>query len=165
DFPLFTKQSEEDFYHGSGSARFAPSHHMFTSPHPDDIPLLDSDPLKVRGLQHDLVLNGYEVGGGSIRIHRADVQTKVFDLIGFSEKQKAQFAHMLTAFTYGVPPHGGIAPGVDRFLMAVLGEPSVREVMAYPTSSSGQTSVMDAPSQASPEQLKELGISIMPLGK
>ncbi len=165
DFPLFTKQSEEDFYHGSGSARFAPSHHMFTSPHPDDIPLLDSDPLKVRGLQHDLVLNGYEVGGGSIRIHRADVQAKVFDLIGFSEKQKAQFAHMLTAFTYGVPPHGGIAPGVDRFLMAVLGEPSVREVMAYPTSSSGQTSVMDAPSQASPEQLKELGISIMPLGK
>ncbi|MBI4062539.1 aspartate--tRNA ligase [Candidatus Gottesmanbacteria bacterium] len=165
DFPLFTKQSKEDFYHGSGSAKFAPSHHMFTSPHPDDISLLDSDPMKVRGLQHDLVLNGYEVGGGSIRIHRADVQAKVFDLIGFSESQKAQFAHMLTAFTYGVPPHGGIAPGIDRFLMAALGEPSVREVMAYPATSGGQIAVMDAPSQASPEQLKELGISIKPLGK
>lgn len=162
DFPLFTEQTKEDFYHGSGAAKFAPSHHMFTSPHPDDIPLLETDPLKVRGLQHDLVLNGYEVGGGSIRIHQREVQEKVFDLIGFTEKQKAQFAHMLTAFTYGVPPHGGIAPGIDRFLMAALGEPSVREVMAYPATSSGQISVMDAPSEATPEQLLELGISVRP---
>ena len=160
DFPLFTKQSQDDFYFGSGSAKFAPSHHMFTAPHPDDILLLSTDPLKVRGLQHDLVLNGYEVGGGSIRIHQKEIQEKVFDLIGFSEKQKKQFVHMLTAFTYGVPPHGGIAPGLDRFLMAALGEPSVREVMAFPTSSSGQTSVMDAPSEASDEQLKELGIAV-----
>lgn len=162
DFPLFTEQSQEDFYHGSGKAKFAPSHHMFTSPHPDDIGLLETDPLKVRGLQHDLVLNGYEVGGGSIRIHQREVQEKVFDLIGFTEAQKAQFAHMLTAFTYGVPPHGGIAPGIDRFLMAVLGEPSVREVMAYPASASGQISVMDAPSAATSEQLLELGISVRP---
>lgn len=160
DFPLFTPQSQEDFYHGSGSAKFAPSHHMFTAPHPSDIPLLDTDPLKVRGLQHDLVLNGFEVGGGSIRIHQKNVQEKVFDLIGFSEEQKCQFAHMLTAFTYGVPPHGGIAPGLDRFLMAALGEPSVREVMAFPTSSSGQTSVMDAPSVAAEQQLQELGIAL-----
>jgi len=160
DFPLFTEQSQDDFYFGSGSAKFAPSHHMFTAPHPDDIPLLSTDPLKVRGLQHDLVLNGYEVGGGSIRIHQREIQEKVFDLIGFSEKQKKQFEHMLTAFTYGVPPHGGIAPGLDRFLMAALGEPSVREVMAFPTSSSGQTSVMDAPSEASEEQLKELEIAV-----
>jgi aspartyl-tRNA synthetase len=160
DFPLFTKQSDEDFYHGSGKAKFAPSHHMFTSPHPDDLALLDRDPLKVRGLQHDLVLNGYEVGGGSIRIHQKEVQEKVFDLIGFSDSQKAQFEHMLTAFTYGVPPHGGIAPGIDRFLMTVLGEPSVREVMAYPTNASGQTAVMDAPSEATPEQFAELGISV-----
>lgn len=159
DFPLFTPQTKDDFYYGSGSARFAPSHHMFTAPHSDDIPLLDTDPTKVRGLQHDLVLNGFEVGGGSIRIHQAEVQSKVFDLIGFSEAQKQQFAHMLTAFTYGVPPHGGIAPGIDRLLMAILGEPSVREVMAYPTSASGQTSVMDAPSEASPEQLRELGLT------
>lgn len=160
DFPLFAKQSKDDFFHGSGSARFAPSHHMFTAPHPDDLKYLDSDPLKVRGLQHDLVLNGYEVGGGSIRIHQSEIQEKVFDLIGFTIKQKKQFSHMLTAFTYGVPPHGGIAPGIDRFMMAVLGEPSVREVMAFPTSASGAISVMEAPSSASPQQLDELGIRV-----
>jgi len=160
DFPLFTEQSADDFYHGSGAAKFAPSHHMFTAPHPDDIPFLETDPMKVRGLQHDLVLNGYEVGGGSIRIHQREIQEKVFDLIGFTHEQKQQFDHMLTAFTYGVPPHGGIAPGIDRFLMAVLGEQSVREVMAFPTSASGQTSVMDAPSEATEAQLKELGITI-----
>ncbi|MBI4157888.1 aspartate--tRNA ligase [Candidatus Woesebacteria bacterium] len=158
DFPLFTEQSKEDFYYGSGSAKYAPSHHMFTAPHPDDIALLETDPSKVRGLQHDLVLNGYEVGGGSIRIHDPKIQQKVFDLIGFSEKQKKDFEHMLTAFKYGVPPHGGIAPGVDRFVFVALGEPSIREVMAYPASASGQTAVVDAPSEASEEQLKELGL-------
>src|SRR3989338_3772147 len=153
DFPLFKEQSEEDYFYGSGKAKFAPSHHMFTAPHPDDIPLLDKDPLKVRGLQHDLVLNGFEVGGGSIRIHDPKIQNKVFDLIGFDEKQKKQSSHMLTAFKYGVPPHGGIAPGIDRLLMVLLNEPSLREVMAYPTLSSGQTSVLNAPSEATPEQL------------
>ena len=160
DFPLFTKQSETDFFHGSGTAKYAPSHHMFTSPHPEDIPLLETDPSKVRGLQHDLVLNGFEVGGGSIRIHQADVQNKIFDLIGFSEEQKRQFDHMLTAFKYGVPPHGGIAPGIDRLLMALLGEPSVREVIAYPATASGVIAVMNAPSKASDGQLKELGIKV-----
>ncbi len=162
NFPLFTKQTDEDFFYGSGKAQFAPSHHMFTAPHPDDIPLLDSNPLSVRGLQHDLVLNGFEVGGGSIRIHQAEIQQKVFDLIGFTLEQKKQFNHMLEAFTYGVPPHGGIAPGIDRFLMAVLGEPSVREVIAFPASSGGKISVMDAPSKATSEQLQELGIKIDP---
>jgi len=160
NFPLFTEQSEADYFHGSGKAKFAPSHHMFTSPHPDDIPLLSTDPLKVRGLQHDLVLNGFEVGGGSIRIHDSAVQQKIFELIGFTPEQKNQFQHMLSAFTYGVPPHGGIAPGIDRLMMALLGEPSIREVMAYPASSGGKISVMDAPSTADPEQLKELGIKI-----
>lgn len=160
DFPLFTEQSKEDFFHGSGSAKYAPSHHMFTAPHPDDIPLLETDPGKVRGLQHDLVLNGFEVGGGSIRIHQADVQNKVFDLIGFSAQQKKQFDHMLTAFKYGVPPHGGIAPGIDRLLMALFGEPSVREVIAFPASASGTTSVMEAPSNVTEAQLKELGIKL-----
>lgn len=160
DFPLFTEQSEKDFFHGSGEAKWAPSHHMFTSPHPDDVGLLETDPGKVRGLQHDMVLNGFEVGGGSIRISNPEIQEKIFKLIGFSEKQRSQFDHMLTAFTYGVPPHGGIAPGLDRFIMTILGEPSVREVMAYPTSSSGQTAVLDAPSIASDEQLKELGIKL-----
>ena len=160
DFPLFTEQSQEDFFHGSGKAKFAPSHHMFTAPHSDDIPLLDSNPLKVRGLQHDLVLNGFEVGGGSIRIHQPEVQQKVFDLIGFTTEQKQQFSHILEAFSYGVPPHGGIAPGLDRLLMAILGEPSVREVIAFPASSGGKISIMNAPSPASEEQLKELGIKI-----
>jgi len=160
DFPLFTEQSEKDFFHGSGSAAFAPSHHMFTAPHPDDIPLLDTAPMRVRGLQHDMVLNGYEVGGGSIRIHDPKVQEKVFELIGFSEEQKEQFKHMLAAFTYGVPPHGGIAPGFDRFLMVVLGEPNLREVMAFPATSGGRTAVMDAPSKVDKEQLKELHIKV-----
>ena len=160
DFPLFTEQTKEDFFYGSGSAKFAPSHHMFTAPHPDDVPLLDTDPTRVRGLQHDMVLNGFEVGGGSVRIHRRDVQEKIFDLIGFSEAQKKQFEYFLNAFTYGVPPHGGIAPGLDRFLYAALGEKSIREMIAFPASSGGQTAVMDAPSIVSEEQLKELGLKI-----
>ncbi len=156
EFPLFTQQSKEDYYHGSGSAKFAPSHHMFTAPHPDDIRLLESDPTKVRGLQHDLVCNGFEVGGGSIRIHQREVQEKIFNLIGFSKEQKAEFGHMLEAFTFGVPPHGGIAPGIDRFLMTALDQTSVREVIAFPMTSSGQTSVMDAPSEVDDKTLKEL---------
>ena len=160
DFPLFVEQSEDDFFHGSGEAAFAPSHHMFTAPHPDDISLLTSDPLKVRGLQHDMILNGYEVGGGSIRIHDPKVQSKVFDLIGFNEKQKKQFSHMLEAFEYGVPPHGGVAPGIDRLLMVILGEDSLREVIAFPASGGGQASVMNAPSEVSEKQLDELGIEI-----
>lgn len=160
DFPLFTQQSDSDFYHGSGSAKFAPSHHMFTAPHPEDIKLLDSDPQKVRGLQHDLVLNGYEVGGGSIRIHQPEIQQKIFQLIGFTPQQQAQFEHLLTAFTYGVPPHGGIAPGLDRLLMAILGEPSLRETIAFPASGSGLTAVVNAPSPATVEQLEELHLAI-----
>jgi len=159
DFPLFVEQSEEDYFHGSGVAKFAPSHHMFTAPHPDDVSLLEKNPLKVRGLQHDMVLNGFEVGGGSIRIYQPEVQEKVFDLIGFTDKQKKQFDHMLTAFSYGVPPHGGIAPGIDRLLMAILGEPSVREAIAFPMTSSGTTAVMTAPSKAGTEQLKELHVT------
>jgi len=160
DFPLFTEQSEEDFFHGSGKAKFAPSHHMFTSPNMEDIKLLDSNPMKVRGLQHDMVLNGFEVGGGSIRIHNAEIQKKVFDLIGFSKEQKQQFDHMLTAFQHGVPPHGGIAPGIDRLLMVIKAEPSLREVVPFPASSGGRTAVMDAPSEPTKEQLKELGIKV-----
>lgn len=158
DFPLFNRQTKEDFFYGSGKSEWAPSHHMFTAPHPEDIELLDSDPGKVRGLQHDLVLNGYEVGGGSIRIHQPEIQKKIFDLIGFSEEQKKEFNHMLTAFKYGVPPHGGIAPGIDRFLMVVLGEPSLREVIAFPMTSNGTTAVLDAPSIPDESQLKELRI-------
>ncbi|MFC1751566.1 amino acid--tRNA ligase-related protein [Patescibacteria group bacterium] len=160
NFPLFTEQSEDDFFHGSGKSKWAPSHHMFTAPHPDDVSLLDKDPSKVRGLQHDLVLNGSEVGGGSIRIHDPKIQEKIFDLIGFTAEQKEQFSHMLTAFKYGVPPHGGIAPGIDRLLTQILGEPSLREVIAFPKSGDGRDLMMDAPSEINENQLKELGISI-----
>ncbi len=160
DFPLFTEQSEKDFFYGSGNAKFAPSHHMFTAPHPDDIALLDSEPQKVRGLQHDLVLNGYEVGGGSIRINQPEVQKKVFDLIGFSDEQKQQFSHMLTAFEYGVPPHGGIALGIDRFMMILENEPNIREVIAFPKTGDGRDLLMGAPSEVTKTQLKELSIKI-----
>ena len=161
DFPLFTEQSKSDFYHGSGTSKWAPSHHMFTAPNPEDVELLDKDPGKARGLQHDLILNGYEIGGGSIRIHEPKIQNKIFELIGFSETQKKEFEHMLTAFKYGVPPHGGIAPGIDRFLMVALGEPSLRETIAFPMTAGGTTSVMDAPSQATEDQLKELSLKVL----
>ena len=160
DFPLFTEQTKEDFFHGAGNAKWVPSHHMFTAPHIDDISLLDKDPSKVRGLQHDLVLNGYEVGGGSIRIHDPEIQKKIFDLIAFTSELKREFEHMLTAFSFGVPTHGGIAPGIDRLLMVILGEPNLREVMAFPMTAGGTTAVMDAPSQPQDAQLKELNIKV-----
>lgn len=160
DFPLFVQQSDDDFFHGSGDSKYAPSHHMFTAPHPDDIELLEKEPGKVRSLQHDMVLNGHEVGGGSVRIHQPEIQEKIFDLIGFTKKQKEQFNHLLEAFEYGVPPHGGIAPGIDRLLFTILGERSLREIMAFPMTARGMTAVMEAPSQADSEQLKELGISV-----
>jgi len=109
----------------------------------------------------DLGLNGYEIGGGSIRITNSKIQEKVFKILGHTEKEiKQKFGHLLEAFEYGVPPHGGIAPGIDRFLFVVLREPNLREVMAFPTIASGKTSVMDAPSEISKEQLKELSIEI-----
>ncbi len=159
DFPLFTKQTEEDFFHGAG-LEWGPSHHMFTSPKPEDIPLLDKDPGKAKSLQHDLVLNGFEVGGGSIRIHDADIQKKIFDLIGFTEKQKKEFEHLLEAFKYGVPPHGGIAPGFDRLMMVIMGEESIREVIAFPMNKDAQDLVMNTPSEVSEEQLKEVHIKL-----
>jgi aspartyl-tRNA synthetase len=160
NFPLFAEQSQDDFFFGSGKSKFAPSHHMFTAPHPDDVGLLDKDPASARGLQHDLVLNGVEVGGGSIRIHDPEIQQKVFDLIGFSNEQKEQFRHMLEAFTYGTPPHGGIAPGIDRLFSGILGEQSLRELMAFPKTGDGRDLLMDAPSELDEKQLKELAIKI-----
>ncbi len=160
DFPLFTEQSEEDFFHGSGNSKWAPSHHMFTAPKSEDIPLLDSDPGKARSLQHDLVLNGVEIGGGSIRIHDPKIQDKIFDLIGFSPQQKQQFAHMLEAFEYGVPPHGGIAPGIDRLVRILAGEEKISEVIAFPLAGSVRDPMMGSPSEATEKQLKELHIKV-----
>ncbi len=159
DFPLFVKQTQDDYFHGAG-ATLAPSHHMFTAPKEEDIPLLDTAPEQVRSYQHDLVLNGLEVGGGSIRIHRPEIQEKVFDIIGFTKDQAKQFQHLLTAFQYGVPPHGGIAPGIERLLLAILGEKSVKEVTAFPLTSEGRDPLMDAPAKVAPDQLRELGLRI-----
>jgi len=159
DFPLFTEQTKEDFFHGAGD-KWGPSHHMFTMPKEEDLLLLDADPGKAKSYQHDLVLNGYEVGGGSIRIHNHKIQEKIFDLIGFTPEQKKVFEHMLTAFKYGVPPHGGIAPGIDRLLMVIMGEKSIRETIAFPKNKEAQDLTMGAPSPVGKEQLDELHIEV-----
>ncbi len=152
DFPLFEPYNEKGMY--------APMHHMFTMPKPEDIPLLDSDPLKALSWQYDFICNGYEVGGGSVRIHDAALQAKIFDLIGFDDVQKQEFAHMLTAFEYGVPPHGGMAPGLDRILMLLLDEPNIREVIPFPKTGEGRDLLVGAPSAVDAKQLKELGIIV-----
>lgn len=153
DFPFVVWNAEED--------RWDPSHHLFTSPMVEDIPLLDTDPGKARGQQYDLVLNNYEVGGGSIRIHERALQEKVFKLIGLDpEVARARFGHMLEAFEYGTPPHGGIAPGIDRICMILADEPNLREVIAFPKSQTARDLMAGAPSPAEPGQLKELHLKI-----
>jgi aspartyl-tRNA synthetase len=153
DFP-FVNWSEED-------QRWDPSHHLFTSPMLEDIPLLDTNPGQARGQQYDLVLNNYEVGGGSIRIHDRALQEKVFKLIGLDpDTARERFGHMLEAFEYGTPPHGGIASGIDRLCMILAGEPNIREVIAFPKNQMARDVMADAPSLAEPKQLKELHIKL-----
>ncbi|OGJ12961.1 hypothetical protein A3K62_00345 [Candidatus Pacearchaeota archaeon RBG_16_35_8] len=153
DFPLFEEELEKGHY--------APKHHMFTSPKEQDVKFLNKkDAHQAKSYQHDLVLNGFEVGGGSIRIHDPEIQSKIFDLIGFDEQHKKYFSHMLTAFKYGVPPHGGIAPGIDRLLMVLLGEPNLREVIAFPKNKEGRDLVVGAPDIVFDEQLKEAHIKL-----
>ncbi len=153
DFPFATWNED--------TQSWDPCHHLFTSPKPEDIPLLDSDPGNARGEQYDMVLNGYEVGGGSIRIHDRELQTKVFDLIGLEpEVAQERFGHMLEAFEYGTPPHGGIAPGIDRICMILADEPNIREVIAFPKNQNASDVMADAPSPAEPKQLDELHIKL-----
>jgi aspartyl-tRNA synthetase len=155
DFPLFEWNADEN--------RWDPSHHLFTSPMPQDIPLLDNDPGKARGQQYDLACNGYEVAGGSIRIHDRSLQEKVFGLIGLDvEDAKERFGHMLEAFEYGTPPHGGIASGIDRLTMLLAGEPNIREVIAFPKTQQAADLMAGAPSEVEPEQLEELHIMVVP---
>jgi len=150
DFPLFEKTATREI---------GPMHHPFTSPNPADLPLLDKEPLKVRSWQYDLVCNGAEVGGGSIRITDPQIQEKIFTILGHSKKEiRRRFGHLLEAFEYGVPPHGGIALGFDRLTAILAGEKSIREVIAFPVNAAGKTAVMDAPSAVDKKQLKELGI-------
>lgn len=153
DFPLFEPERVNGFC--------APMHHMFTMPRKEDIPLLDTDPLNAHSWQYDLAMNGYECGGGSIRIHDRSIQDSIFGLIGFGEEQKGRFAHMLEAFEYGAPPHGGIALGIDRLLMLLLDEPDIREVMAFPKTGDARDLAVGAPSDVEPEQLRDLGIRVI----
>lgn len=153
DFPLLEWDEETKRYHAI--------HHPFTSPHKDDVHLLESEPGKARANAYDVVINGSEIGGGSIRIHSRDLQNKMFDLLGFTkEEAQKQFGFLLDAFEYGAPPHGGIAFGLDRLCAILGGSDSIRDFMAFPKNNSGRDLMIDTPSTIDQEQLKELGLKI-----
>ena len=153
DFPLF-EWSEED-------QRFYAMHHPFTSPKPEDIPLLDTDPGAVRANAYDMVINGVEVGGGSIRIHDSQLQHKMFELLGFTpEKAESQFGFLMNAFKYGAPPHGGLAYGLDRWVSLFAGLDSIRDCIAFPKNNAGRDVMIDAPDELDQAQLDELHLQV-----
>ena len=142
--------------------RYTAMHHPFTMPMEEDIELIDKEPGKVRARAYDIVLNGTELGGGSIRIHQNDIQEKMFDALGFTrESAYSQFGFLLNAFKYGVPPHAGLAYGFDRLIMLMTGSDSIRDVMAFPKVKDASCLMTDAPNVVAPDQLKELGIDIV----
>ena len=153
DFPLFEWSDEEQ--------RLMATHHPFTMPNPDDIPLLDSHPEQVRAKAYDFVCNGIEVGGGSLRIHDSKLQAKMFDILGFTpERAMAQFGFLINAFKYGAPPHAGLAFGLDRFVSIMAGLDSIRDCIAFPKNNSGRDVMLDAPGELDPKQLEELQLKI-----
>ena len=152
DFPEFEYSEEE--------GRYVPTHHPFTMPYPEDIPYLLTDPARVRAQAYDVVLNGYELGSGSIRIHRREIQQKMFEVLGFSEEEiHERFGFLVNAFRYGTPPHGGFAFGLDRLAMLMLGEDSLREVIAFPKTKDGGCPMTGAPDAVDREQLDILGLT------
>ncbi len=154
DFPMFAWNEEEQ--------KWDAEHHPFTMPKMDDLPKFDTNPAEILSDAYDMVCNGYEMASGSIRIHRSDIQRKVFQLLGLSEEEiERKFGHMLEAFEFGAPPHGGMAPGIDRLVMLLADEPNIREVIAFPKNQAGRDVMADAPAPATEKQLKELHIKVV----
>jgi aspartyl-tRNA synthetase len=153
DFPMYEWSEEEN--------RLMAMHHPFTSPKPEDVPLLDTDPASVRANAYDMVINGVEVGGGSIRIHDSELQAKIFKILGFTpERAQEQFGFLMNAFKYGAPPHGGLAYGLDRWVSLFAGEDSIRDCIAFPKNNSGRDVMIDAPGYLEQSQLDELNLVI-----
>ena len=153
EFPLLEWSEEEN--------RFKAMHHPFTMPMEEDLPYIDSDPGRVRAKAYDIVLNGTEIGGGSVRIHQNDIQEKMFEALGFTKEQAyEQFGFLLTAFKYGVPPHAGLAYGLDRLVMLMAKQESIRDVIAFPKVKDASCLMSEAPNVVDEKQLEELGIAI-----
>ena len=151
DFPLLEWDEEEN--------RYVACHHPFTSPKDEDIALLDTDPGKARAKAYDMVINGYEAGGGSIRIHSSELQEKMFETIGFTPEQaRERFGYFIDAFKYGTPPHGGLAYGLDRLVMLMTGTTNIRDVIAFPKVQTASCLMTDAPNVVEEKQLRELHI-------
>ena len=155
DFPMFVGRDD--------AGRPKPAHHPFTRPHPDDLERLESDPMSVRSMAYDLVLNGWELGSGSIRIHEPELQQRIFDLLGIDEEEaQKRFGFFLTPFKYGAPPHGGFAFGVDRLVAILAGEENIREIIAFPKPQSGIDPMTQAPTAVDEAALKDLGLRLLP---
>jgi aspartyl-tRNA synthetase len=155
DFPLFDGVDE--------AGHPVAAHHPFTMPHPDDLDLLETDPAAVRSQAYDLVLNGWELGSGSIRIHDPALQQRVFNLLGIDEEEaNRRFGFFLTPFRYGAPPHGGFAFGMERLVAILAGEENIREIVAFPKTQSGLDPMTGAPTRVEERQLAELGLRVVP---